>query len=609
MSTADSTAPDLNDTVSLYRISDDKQESLPSQQAWARRVAHRDALNVVAEFEDEGISGAAATRPGLEALASFVKERFFARQPVRYLLCLDLDRFLRRDSISTGGWLDKLRTHGLRYIITTAQRFDLYSQLDRTFIALGSDFTREPELRSKSNHVLNRMAELAREGLWMGGPVPPGYRAVADPSRPPSRSGKPALRLALGPPEEVELVRWIFRTYAGGLLTAAGIARKLNAQGATAGARRAGRWSAQTVLKIIHSRVYLGWVVWGQEQVGRYHSLKAGIVAPREDKEDREQQQLLRGLKHLPGRIAGDQDCVIKKGAHEAIIGPELFDLCQRQVGRNRINRSAPRGDRVWPLAGQLVCGHCGKPVWVVPTTRRGGKRGNAAELSAVSCSTRQRGQGLCPAAGTARHAEVLDRVVTLVQGKLAGPGAAEEMAAAYERLTAEQAQAGQGERQRLQALAAELEGKIAQAVARLASVPADLQADVAEHVRGLKRQRDETGQALRELDRNGRAAQAPTAAEFRATLETARGLSRNIKTREEAEALRAALRELVAEVRLFFRPREAAEKLARGQGKRRKMLARLEIDLTPALSDLMQGVVTIGKPLVTSLITIALDL
>src|SRR5262245_53700690 len=167
--------------AALYRISDDnKQDRLPTQRAWSQRVCQRDGLTLAAEFEDEGISGAAVTRPGLEDLVAFVQKQFYARDPVRYLLLIDLDRFLRRDSISTGAWLDKLRTHGLRYIVTTAQRFDLHNSLDRTLIALGSDFTREPELRSKSNHVLNTMAERARKGLWMGGPVPYGYRVGED---------------------------------------------------------------------------------------------------------------------------------------------------------------------------------------------------------------------------------------------------------------------------------------------------------------------------------------------------------------------------------------------------------------------------------------------
>src|SRR5262245_26092360 len=288
--------------VALYRISDDEQDSLPTQRAWSQRVAQRDGLCVVGEFEDEGVSGADVTRPGLENLVAFSKERFYAREPVTYLLVIDLDRFLRRDSLSTGWWLEELRKHGLRYVVTTAQRYDLHNQLDRTLIALSSDFTREPELRAKSNHVLNGMAERARRGLWMGGPVPLGFRTAPDPQAPPSRSGRTPLRLVKGPEEEVELVRWMFREYASGQLTANGIAHALNARGIKTRWSGGGKWSRNTVLKIIASPIYLGRIVWGKVPVGRYHRLQAGLVVPREDKPDREQAQLLRRLKKLPVR-------------------------------------------------------------------------------------------------------------------------------------------------------------------------------------------------------------------------------------------------------------------------------------------------------------------
>jgi hypothetical protein len=76
--------------VALYRISDDKQESLPTQRAWAQRVSRRDGLILAGEFEDEGVSGADTIRPGLEELTAFVKERFFARDPILALVVIDL---------------------------------------------------------------------------------------------------------------------------------------------------------------------------------------------------------------------------------------------------------------------------------------------------------------------------------------------------------------------------------------------------------------------------------------------------------------------------------------------------------------------------------------
>jgi DNA invertase Pin-like site-specific DNA recombinase len=594
MSAASIPAPAAADAVVLYRISDDKQDSIPTQRAWSERVAQRDALGVVGEFEEEGVSGASVKRPGLEDLAAFVRQRFFAREPVRYLLVIDLDRLGRRDSFSTSAWLESLRTHGLRYIVTTAQRFDLHSALDRTLINLSSDFTREPELRAKSNHVLNGMAERARKGLWMGGAPPFGYRIGDDG------------HLTPGPDEEVEMLRWIFRTYASGRLTGQGVARALNERGVKAPRAKGGRWCRRSILNLLRNRAYLGCTAWGGQQVGRYHRLDKGLVVPREDKADREQQQLLRGLKHLPVRLADDDaDLIFCPNAHPALVDPETFQACEAQRAKNKDDYSAPReykvdeqgkrdkrgkagrkGD-VWPLAGQMKCGHCGEPIWVMPYAPS--KGGSATARARLACSRRRAdGPGACPCSGQVRYADALSRVVNLVRRKLGAPGAAAEMAREVERQLAERREGARRDRRPLERRVADLDGQIADATRALMKFPDDLKAGAFEVLRGLKAERDGAARELRDLDAAEREAAAIDPDDFRATLEAAAGLSATWETREEAELLRATLRDLVQEVRLFWRPRTPADKLPPELSATKRLLRRVEVDLTPAFVELL---------------------
>src|SRR5262249_28604603 len=162
----------------------------------------------------------------------------------------------------------------------------------------------------------------------MGGPIPLGYRLGEDG------------HLILGPEEEVELVRWIFQSYASGRLTTNGIARDLNRRGVPG--PRGGRWSPRTVLSMLGSRNYLGCIVWGERRIGGYHRREKGFVVAREDKPAREQAQLLRGLKPLPVELAGDEDCVVVPDSHPAVIDRETFDACQRRREDNKKDRSAP---------------------------------------------------------------------------------------------------------------------------------------------------------------------------------------------------------------------------------------------------------------------------
>jgi hypothetical protein len=156
------------------------------------------------------------------------------------------------------------------------------------------------------------------------------------------------------------------------------------------------------------------------------------------------------------------------------------------------------------------------------------------------------------------------------------------------ERQLAEQARSGQADRRRLSTRVAALDRKIATATRNLLQFPEDLRADAFEALRALKDQREEVGRQLRELDAAER--QAPTVDPrwFKATLAAAADLSPTWETHEEAELLRATLRDLVAEVRLYYRERRKGERMPRGQESTRRVLCRVEVDLTPCFADML---------------------
>jgi hypothetical protein len=114
------------------------------------------------------------------------------------------------------------------------------------------------------------------------------------------------------------------------------------------------------------------------------------------------------------------------------------------------------------------------------------------------------------------------------------------------------------------------------------------LRADVAEYVRKLKSERLELGQQLRDLDARQKEAAPLDPVEFKNTLALVAELSADMDTREEAELLRATLRDLVHEVRVFFRSRKKSDpKPPRGIAPPR-VIGRLEVDLTPSFADLL---------------------
>jgi hypothetical protein len=289
--------------------------------------------------------------------------------------------------------------------------------------------------------------------------------------------------------------------------------------------------------------------------------------------------------------VAQEQDCIVCAGAHDPLIDQATFDAAQRQLALNQDNYSAPRPGikgNVWPLAGQLTCGHCGKPVWTLPfSDSRGKRRQDYLQHARVCCSARRQHK-TCPLSGMLPFLEILERVIDLLKVKLADPDAVAEMEKALQRQLRAHAQAGKVDRPRLVRRLAELDGKISEAVANLAHTPADLRADVAEYVRKLKSDRDERGQELRDLDARQRSEAPIEVIELRQTLDMVKSLSPSWQTREEAELLRAALRDLIAEVRIHFRNRTKSDpKPPRGLAPKR-VLGRLEVELTPSFADLI---------------------
>src|SRR4051812_47186920 len=109
--------------VSYYRMSSDHQESsIPEQKEWSARAVRTQGLQLLAEFQDEGIPGSEMgdRRPGLMSLLAYVEAH-----DVQAVVCWDADRFSRADSISTAVILDQLRRAGCSRLLTHEGWIDL----------------------------------------------------------------------------------------------------------------------------------------------------------------------------------------------------------------------------------------------------------------------------------------------------------------------------------------------------------------------------------------------------------------------------------------------------------------------------------------------------
>lgn len=313
--------------VVYLRVSTEEQrerQSIATQLEFARSYCRLHGIHVVAEYSDDGVSGAIPmeNRPaGKQLLLDAAKGAFdtllvyridrIARSTLELLRCVDS---LERLDVATRSMSEPFETS------TSVGKFVL--TLLGSIAQLERDAIRERCMLGKARH--------ARDGKWVGGKPPLGYRVGED--------GK----LEIEPFEACQVQR-IFRLYVEEGLGTVPIADILTAEGVplfsvTRGVRRvleSGRWNAGHVARILHNTAYSGKHVWRKTQT----------IPSNGDRKKRE----------VP---ASEDQWIVTEVP--ALVSQEMFDAAQQKAQRNfaMARRNAKRD---YLLRGLVTCGRCGR--------------------------------------------------------------------------------------------------------------------------------------------------------------------------------------------------------------------------------------------------------
>jgi site-specific DNA recombinase len=318
-----------------FRMSREVQDkSIPRQRAEVLPHCERQNYRVVAEEQDEGISGSEVERrPGLQRLLALAKAK-----KIEGVVVDDLDRLARLDLLELGVLLSPLRKAGV-WIESVAQgRMDYNTMAGRIMLGIGGEAKRTEQLAT-ARRVLTSHLERARDRRR-----PPlakttyGYR----------RDPIPGTGLKAPPVvDEVtaEHVRCIFRWYVEGH-SVGWVVRELFRRGVPSPRGRPW-WTRPVIREILRNSVYVGRRAWGKTSSGRFFRQCGGKIDPANGS---------RGFcRHKP------EDWFLTDDT-PAIVGADLWDAAQR-----RLARGTPRSPTVEPgaflLSGLLVCGRCGAPM------------------------------------------------------------------------------------------------------------------------------------------------------------------------------------------------------------------------------------------------------
>ena len=329
--------------VAIYaRVSSEVQEqrgTIGSQVEVLRARMASEGHEIVAEFLDDGYSGARLDRPGLDALRDAAEAGV-----IEAVWCLTPDRLARSYAYQMLV-LDELDRLGCQVRFTDAPAIDddpqarLLTQMQGVIAEYERAKIAERYRRGKLFRV--------RAGEAIFWKVPYGYRRVP-------RTAEGPARLEIHEPEAA-IVRGIFDEYTAAGRSMRAITRRLYEQGVPTPTGRA-VWSSSTLGGMLRNRSYMGTAEWFRHET----------VAP-----------------PAPGKSHGRQtrrpneDWV--RVSVPAIITEEVFEAAQRVKTDNSMFSPRRTTPGTWLLRGLVYCGACNVKAHAQPmrSTAENGTRKN----------------------------------------------------------------------------------------------------------------------------------------------------------------------------------------------------------------------------------------
>jgi site-specific DNA recombinase len=263
-------------------------------EAYIKSQAHEGWTLVRERFDDGGLSGASLDRPALQDLLNRIR----ARQ-LDIIVVYKVDR-LTRSLADFAKLVELFDQHEVSFVSVT-QSFNTTSSMGRLTLNVLLSFA-QFEREVIGERVRDKIAASKKKGIWVGGPVPLGYRSVDK-----------KLEVA---PEDAELVKKIFADY----LTVGSVAKlgaKLNAEDqrpkprqlANGGIVQAACYRVGPLAHLLKNRFYIGEVVYRGE---------------------------------------------VHKGEHEPILDRDLFEAVQAKLKEQAIERKLARRQSPHLLTGKI---------------------------------------------------------------------------------------------------------------------------------------------------------------------------------------------------------------------------------------------------------------
>ncbi len=301
-------------------------------------------IEAVGERVDDGWSGVIFERPAFKEMMEDIRAG-----KINCVIVKDLSR-LGREYIETGRHLREIfPAYGVRFIAVT-DNIDTLKDNAKDIVVSIKSIINDAYCHDISTKTRSALSTKRGNGDYVGACTVYGYKKADANHNQLVIDEYPA-----------GVVRDIFRMKLEGV-SASKIAKTLNTTGILSpieykrdrglphpkngfADKSDAKWSATTIIRILKDETYAGALIQGRQGTLNY-KIKDVIDLPKKEW----------------ARI---------DNAHEAIIDPRDFELCQRVMHLD--TRTAPGGDKVYLFSGVLICGCCGGRM-TRKTDRKNGK-------------------------------------------------------------------------------------------------------------------------------------------------------------------------------------------------------------------------------------------
>jgi site-specific DNA recombinase len=216
-------------------------------EAYIKSQSHEGWRLIPCRYDDGAFSGASLDRPALQTLLSEVRAR-----KLDVVLVYKVDR-LTRSLADFARLIELFDAHDVSFVSVT-QSFNTSSSMGRLTLNVLLSFA-QFEREVIGERVRDKIAASKRKGLWVGGPVPLGYAAVA--------------KKICVVPAEAETVRTVFARYVE-LGSVRALAEDLDRQGIRTKVRQltndrtigGGSFGVGALAHLLKNRFYIGEVVY-----------------------------------------------------------------------------------------------------------------------------------------------------------------------------------------------------------------------------------------------------------------------------------------------------------------------------------------------------------